>query len=36
VEEAGDPYKEEMEECIELIMKELRRRGVENSHTLAY
>lgn len=27
VEEAGDPYKEEMEECVALIMNELRRRG---------
>ncbi|GMH44226.1 hypothetical protein BSKO_12160 [Bryopsis sp. KO-2023] len=36
VEEAGDPYKEEMEECVNLIMKELGKRGVENSFTLAY
>lgn len=36
VEEAGDPYKEEMEECVSLIMKELNKRGVENSFTLAY
>eukprot|EP01026_Neomeris_dumetosa_P063370 TRINITY_DN60153_c0_g2_i1.p1 TRINITY_DN60153_c0_g2~~TRINITY_DN60153_c0_g2_i1.p1 ORF type:complete len:496 (-),score=59.01 TRINITY_DN60153_c0_g2_i1:561-1991(-) len=36
VEEAGDPYKEEMEECIELIMKELKARGINNGHTLAY
>jgi ferrochelatase len=27
VEEAGDPYKEEMEECVALIMNELQRRG---------
>jgi hypothetical protein len=27
VEEAGDPYKEEMEECVALIMDELKRRG---------
>lgn len=27
VEEAGDPYKEEMEECVALIMAELQRRG---------
>jgi protoporphyrin/coproporphyrin ferrochelatase len=32
----GDPYKEEMEQCVALIMGELRRRGVGNSHTLAY
>ena len=36
VENAGDPYKEEMEECVSLIMRELRARGVENAHTLAY
>lgn len=36
VEQAGDPYKEEMEECVELIMQELSRRGVANHHTLAY
>eukprot|EP00271_Cylindrocystis_brebissonii_P006159 TRINITY_DN18783_c0_g1_i1.p1 TRINITY_DN18783_c0_g1~~TRINITY_DN18783_c0_g1_i1.p1 ORF type:complete len:579 (+),score=120.35 TRINITY_DN18783_c0_g1_i1:481-2217(+) len=36
VEEAGDPYKAEMEECVQLIMEELRRRGVNNGHTLAY
>ncbi len=36
VEEAGDPYKEEMEECVELIMREVKRRGITNSHTLAY
>lgn len=32
----GDPYREEMEECVELVMAELRRRGVANPHTLAY
>lgn len=36
VEEAGDPYKAEMEECVQLIMDELRSRGIINSHTLAY
>jgi hypothetical protein len=36
VEEAGDPYKEEMEECVALIMAELQRRGRGNEHTLAY
>ena len=36
VEEAGDPYREEMEHCVGLIMQELRRRGVNNHHTLAY
>jgi ferrochelatase len=34
--EEGDPYREEMEECVELVMAELRRRGVRNPHTLAY
>ncbi|KAI3425091.1 hypothetical protein D9Q98_008469 [Chlorella vulgaris] len=32
----GDPYKEEMEECVQLVMGELKRRGIANSHTLAY
>lgn len=36
VEEAGDPYKAEMEECVDLIMKELKIRGLDNDHTLAY
>ena len=36
VEEAGDPYKAEMEECVGLIMAEVRRRGYANAHTLAY
>ncbi|KAJ3675315.1 hypothetical protein LUZ60_004357 [Juncus effusus] len=36
VEEAGDPYKAEMEECIELIMEELEKRGITNPCTLAY
>lgn len=36
VEQAGDPYKEEMEECVQLIMQELQRRGIANNHTLAY
>lgn len=37
VEEAGDPYKEEMEECVRLIVDELRAsHGVENEHVLAY
>ncbi|KAI4379662.1 hypothetical protein MLD38_005932 [Melastoma candidum] len=33
---AGDPYKDQMEECIHLIMQELKSRGVHNDHTLAY
>ena len=36
VENAGDPYKDEMEECVQLIVTELKRRGVTNPHTLAY
>ncbi|KAJ4833277.1 hypothetical protein Tsubulata_013207 [Turnera subulata] len=36
VENAGDPYKDQMEECIDLIMQELKSRGVDNDHTLAY
>ncbi|GJP34995.1 hypothetical protein CLOM_g19465 [Closterium sp. NIES-68] len=36
VEEAGDPYKAEMEECVGLVMDELRRRGIYNNYTLAY
>jgi len=36
VEEAGDPYKAEMEECIQLIMEELQARGTGNDYTLAY
>lgn len=36
VEEAGDPYKAEMEECIDLIMEELEKRKLTNPYTLAY
>lgn len=36
VEEAGDPYKAEMEECVELIMNEVKKRNIPNPHTLAY
>ncbi|XP_017699741.1 ferrochelatase-1, chloroplastic-like [Phoenix dactylifera] len=36
VEDAGDPYKDQMEECIALIMDELKSRGIANHHTLAY
>eukprot|EP00249_Psilotum_nudum_P025021 c29351_g1_i2 orf=379-2025(+) len=36
VEEAGDPYKDEMERCVKLIMNELRLGKVNNKHTLAY
>ncbi|POO03019.1 Ferrochelatase [Trema orientale] len=36
VEEAGDPYKAEMEECVDLIMEELEKRNINNPYTLAY
>lgn len=36
VEDAGDPYRDQMEECICLIMEELKYRGVTNDYTLAY
>ncbi|EYU20370.1 hypothetical protein MIMGU_mgv1a027158mg, partial [Erythranthe guttata] len=36
VEDAGDPYKDQMEDCIFLIMQELKSRGIGNNHTLAY
>lgn len=36
VEDAGDPYKDQMEECIYLIMQELKARGTNNEHTLCY
>lgn len=36
VEDAGDPYRDQMEDCIDLIMQELKARGINNDHTLAY
>ncbi|KAL6854571.1 hypothetical protein ACP4OV_019133 [Aristida adscensionis] len=36
VEDAGDPYRDQMEDCIALIMGELKSRGILNRHTLAY
>ncbi|XP_039044904.1 ferrochelatase-2, chloroplastic-like isoform X2 [Hibiscus syriacus] len=36
VEEAGDPYKAETEECVDLIMGELEKRKIINANTLAY
>ncbi|KAL6524017.1 hypothetical protein OROMI_031112 [Orobanche minor] len=36
VEDAGDPYRDQMEDCIILIMQELKSRGIMNNHTLAY
>ncbi|KAL5995402.1 hypothetical protein ACLOJK_025461 [Asimina triloba] len=34
--DAGDPYRDQMEDCVHLIMEELKSRGIDNSHTLAY
>eukprot|EP00958_Prasinococcus_capsulatus_P004222 scaffold389_cov382-Prasinococcus_capsulatus_cf.AAC.32 len=34
--DAGDPYRMEMEECVDLVMKELERRDVNIEHVLAY
>ncbi|KAI4346543.1 hypothetical protein L6164_007432 [Bauhinia variegata] len=36
VEDAGDPYRDQMEDCIFLIMQELKAREINNQHTLAY
>ncbi|KAK3032029.1 hypothetical protein RJ639_036403 [Escallonia herrerae] len=36
VEDAGDPYRDQMEECIYLIMQELKSRQINNDYTLAY
>ncbi|KAF5940540.1 hypothetical protein HYC85_021707 [Camellia sinensis] len=36
VEDAGDPYRDQMEECIHLIMQGLKSRRINNDHTLAY
>jgi hypothetical protein len=36
MEEAGDPYKAEMEECVELIMATVKSRGIHSPHILAY
>ncbi|KAI3979292.1 hypothetical protein MKX01_007768 [Papaver californicum] len=36
VEDAGDPYRDQMQDCIRLIMQELKARGTFNEHTLAY
>lgn len=36
IEDAGDPYRDQMEDCISLIMDELKSRGIVNQHTLAY
>lgn len=36
IEDAGDPYRDQMEECITLIMEELKSRRISNGYTLAY
>ena len=36
VEEFGDPYKEEIEQCVSMVMERLRLRNFGNHHTLAY
>ncbi|KAF5748304.1 hypothetical protein HS088_TW04G00256 [Tripterygium wilfordii] len=36
VKDVGDPYKDQMEDCIILIMRELKTGGINNEHTLAY
>ena len=36
VEEYGDPYKEEIEQCVGMVMDRLRERSLLNHHTLAY
>ena len=36
VEEFGDPYKEEIEQCVGMVMERLRQRKRNNRHTLAY
>jgi len=36
VEEAGDPHKAEMEECVDLIIEELEKRLIINAYTLSY
>ncbi len=32
----GDPYRDEMEQCVGMIMDRLQQRGVTNSYSLAY
>ena len=36
VEEFGDPYKEEMEQCVGMVMDRLKQRNRQNPHILAY
>eukprot|EP00252_Welwitschia_mirabilis_P020291 TRINITY_DN493_c1_g1_i1.p1 TRINITY_DN493_c1_g1~~TRINITY_DN493_c1_g1_i1.p1 ORF type:complete len:459 (-),score=84.21 TRINITY_DN493_c1_g1_i1:480-1856(-) len=36
VEKYADPYKSQMEECVSLVMKELKASGIYNEHILAY
>lgn len=32
----GDPYRDEMEQCVGLIMEQLAQRGMRNHYSLAY
>ena len=32
----GDPYRDEMEQCVGMIMDELTKRGWKNHYSLAY
>lgn len=32
----GDPYRDEMEQCVGLIMDRLQARGLSNHYSLAY
>lgn len=36
VEQDGDPYRDEMEQCVGMIMDELSNRGWDNKYSLAY
>eukprot|EP00884_Botryococcus_braunii_P018043 jgi/Botrbrau1/4922/Bobra.0122s0004.1 len=36
VEEDGDPYREEMENCVSLVLEKLQKKGIFNPWTLAY
>lgn len=36
VDEYGDPYKEEIEQCVAMVTDQLRQRAIHNHYTLAY
>lgn len=36
VEDDGDPYKEEMEACVRMLLTKIAARGLTNEWTLAY